>query len=97
MRLETMANQMGKRLLLALLYCSCTALARQADSDNRFATLTKTARKLDGFLPLYWDEHAGKMLIEVEHLNQEMLYVTALSAGVGSNDLGLNRGRVGRA
>ncbi|MBV8072694.1 MAG: zinc-dependent metalloprotease, partial [Acidobacteriaceae bacterium] len=43
---------------------------------------------------LYWDEHAGKMYMEIERFNEEFLYITALSAGVGSNDLGLDRGRM---
>jgi hypothetical protein len=50
--------------------------------------------KLDGFVPLYWDEHAGKMWMEISRFDQEFLYLVALSAGVGSNDLGLDRGRI---
>ncbi len=50
--------------------------------------------KFDGFFPLYWDEHTGKMWLEIDRFNQEFLYVTALSAGVGSNDLGLDRGKM---
>ena len=49
-------------------------------------------QKIDGLFPLYWDEHAGKMWLEIPHTGQEFLYVAALSAGVGSNDIGLDRG-----
>ncbi len=59
-----------------------------------FATRIAKLRKLDGFLPLYWDERAGKMYLEIDRLNEEFLYITALSAGLGSNDLGLDRGRM---
>jgi hypothetical protein len=58
------------------------------------ATRTARLRKSDGFLPLYWEEHAGKMNLEIDHLNEEFLYLAALSAGVGSNNLGLDRGRM---
>ena len=34
------------------------------------------------------------MWLEISRFNQEFLYVTALSAGVGSNDLGLDRGNM---
>ena len=34
------------------------------------------------------------MWLEIDRLNQEFLYVSALSAGVGSNELGLDRGRM---
>jgi hypothetical protein len=52
--------------------------------------------KIGGFFSLYWDEHAGKMWLEIDRFNQEFLYITALSAGVGSNDLGLDRGEMGQ-
>lgn len=68
--------------------------AQQNTSENRFAALTGPAHKLDGFQPLYWDEHSGKMWLEIDRFDQEFLYITALSAGVGSNDLGLDRGRM---
>ena len=68
---------------------------QEKPAGNRFAELTKTSRKIDGFQPLYWDERTGKMWMEIERFNREFFYVTALSAGVGSNDLGLDRGRMG--
>lgn len=51
--------------------------------------------KLDGFVPLYWDSRAGTLWIEVGRFDTDLLYVTSLSAGVGSNDLGLDRGQLG--
>lgn len=83
-----------KRLIIALLLCCYGAGAQQGLPENRFAAISKAASKLDGFLPLYWDQNTGKMWLEIGRMNQEMLYVTALSAGVGSNDLGLDRGRM---
>ena len=59
-----------------------------------FASKTAGLQKLDGFVPVYWDSHAGKMWMEISRFDQEFLYLTALSAGVGSNDLGLDRGRM---
>jgi len=57
----------------------------------------KTAEfeKLDGFYPLYWDEAAGQLWMEIPRLNEEVLYISGLSAGVGSNDIGLDRGQLG--
>lgn len=86
---------MGKRSLLLLLVCCGTLFGQQSGTEDRFSTITKSARKLDGFLPLYWDEHKGKMWLEIDRLNDEFFYVTSLSAGVGSNELGLDRGRMG--
>lgn len=56
---------------------------------------TAGLRKIDGFFPLYWDEHAGTLLMEIPRFNTEFLYATGLSAGLGSNDIGLDRGQSG--
>ncbi len=51
--------------------------------------------KLDGFVPVYWDERTGKLWLELSRFGEEILHYTSLPAGVGSNDLGLNRGDLG--
>lgn len=56
---------------------------------------TEGMEKMDGFFPLYWDEAAGQLWMEIPELNTEVLYVTGLSAGLGSNDIGLDRGQLG--
>lgn len=52
--------------------------------------------KLDGYFPLYWDAEAGKVWLEVSRFGEEFLYIVGLPAGVGSNDIGLDRGQLGR-
>lgn len=56
---------------------------------------TKGFQELDGFLPLFWDREAGTLYLEIPSLNQEVLYVSGLSAGLGSNDIGLDRAQLG--
>lgn len=51
--------------------------------------------KAEGLIDFYLDEEKGKIYLEVEDLNKEFLYVSSLTAGVGSNDLGLDRGQLG--
>ncbi len=48
-----------------------------------------------GFVDFYWDEDQGKIYFKVDRLDEEFLYNTGLSAGVGSNDIGLDRGQLG--
>jgi hypothetical protein len=57
---------------------------------------TNGLRKIDGFFPLYWDERAGTMLLEIPRFDSEFLFSTGLSAGLGSNDIGLDRGAGGQ-
>jgi hypothetical protein len=56
---------------------------------------TKDLKKFEGFLNFYWDENAGKVWLEVNKLDTEILYVISLPAGLGSNDIGLDRGLLG--
>ncbi|HUF26142.1 MAG TPA: zinc-dependent metalloprotease [Gemmatimonadaceae bacterium] len=91
------------RALATILVASATlavpveVAAQQQQQAGRAAPQTiedRTAglRKLDGFFPLYWDSAGGQLLMEIPRLNVEVLHVTGLGAGLGSNDIGLDRG-----
>ena len=49
----------------------------------------------DGFVKLYWQEQDGRLLFRVDALDEPFLYQSSLPRGVGSNDLGLDRGQLG--
>jgi hypothetical protein len=77
--------------LLVLLAACATAPAPVAPPPPAVAS----PQKIDGYIPLYWDEANGKLLMEISRFGEEMLYHTALSAGVGSNPIGLDRNQIG--
>lgn len=52
--------------------------------------------KKEGFFTFYTDEDKGKIFLEVDKLEFEFLYVNSMPAGIGSNDIGLDRGQLGR-
>jgi hypothetical protein len=56
---------------------------------------TKGLKKYEGFLDFYWDETTGKIWLDINKPDSELLYVTSLPAGLGSNDIGLDRGLLG--
>ncbi len=56
---------------------------------------TKDMKKYEGFFNFYWDEDNGKIWLEINKLDSEILYQTSLPAGLGSNDIGLDRGLTG--
>jgi len=56
---------------------------------------TSNFKKQTGFFNFYEDHKKGKILLEIDKLEQEFLYVNSLAAGVGSNDIGLDRGQLG--
>jgi hypothetical protein len=68
----------------------CASAATASDNLNLVGL-----EHLDGFVDLYWDEDGGRLLMDVETLDEPFLYQSSLSRGVGSNDLGLDRGQLG--
>jgi len=64
----------------------------------RPATLTEKTEgmtKHPGYITFYWDEKEGKIWLELDRFDEELLYVNSLTAGVGSNDVGLDRNQLG--
>ena len=51
---------------------------------------------LPGFLDLFWDGRGGRLFLKVDAIDSDLLYIESLSAGLGSNDIGLDRGQLGR-
>lgn len=56
---------------------------------------TNGLKKYEGYFNFYWDENSGKVWLEVDKLETEFLYVVSLPSGLGSNDIGLDRGLLG--
>ena len=81
-----------KRILPILL---CFAFTAVAPAQSPIAKKTEGMTRLSGFFPIYWDGKTGKMWLEINRWDKEFLYVSSLPAGVGSNDIGLDRGQLG--
>jgi hypothetical protein len=82
---------------LALLAGSVSATAQPPTQPSKAVPPSievKTAgmQKLDGFVPLYWDEAEGRVYLEIARLGVEMLYANGFASGLGSNDIGMDRG-----
>ena len=67
-----------------------------ATPTDAISSKTKNMKAYPGFLNFYWDEKQGKIWLEIDKFDQEFLYVNSLQAGVGSNDIGLDRGQLGQ-
>ncbi len=59
------------------------------------AEKTEGMTKMDGYFPIYWEESTGTLWLEISRLNTEVLYVSSLPTGLGSNPVGLDRGQLG--
>ncbi|MEM9836346.1 MAG: zinc-dependent metalloprotease, partial [Bacteroidota bacterium] len=89
---------LGWLLFLALLLCSLTdSLHAQANKKPTpsVETKVKDLQAFAGFFDFYWSEDEGKIYLEIDRWDEDFLYVNSLSAGVGSNDIGLDRNQLG--
>lgn len=48
-----------------------------------------------GFVDFFWDDSTGKIWMKIDKLDTAILYQTSLPAGIGSNDISLDRGIMG--
>ena len=77
--------------LLAMLLPAAAVVGAQ----TAFDTLTQNLTRVDGFLPYYHDAATDRILAEVRPGLGDVIYVESLASGVGSNDIGLDRGQLG--
>ena len=55
----------------------------------------KTTKAYNGFFNFYYEASQDKLYLEIDKLDFEFLYVNSLASGIGSNDIGLDRGQLG--
>ena len=80
--------------------CILTVATAQEDASpkHELPTIeekTKGMHKHQGFLPFYWDEQTGSILLEIDRWDKDLLYIHSLATGLGSNPVGLDRGQMG--
>lgn len=94
-----------KKILLALLLALPLVLPAQKKkkSDEPVQKSVSTIddkvsglKKYPGYIEFYYDESADKIWLLIDKFNAELLYIESLTAGVGSNDIGLDRNQLGR-
>jgi len=75
--------------LITLFYFVCASLGAQTFEK------AKDFQKFSGYFNFFYDDSTDKIYLQVDDLEKEFLYVYALSSGIGSNDIGLDRGQLG--
>lgn len=80
------------RLILFLL---CSLLFSTPSTAQTFDEIISASEKKEGFFTTYYHQKSDKIYLELSGFNQEFIYVESLSRGLGSNDIGLDRGQIG--
>jgi Met-zincin/Domain of unknown function (DUF5117) len=94
-------KQIPLPLALSVLFLGFFAHAQTAPPSPKetpsVASRTSGLKKQDGFIPYYWDEKKGEILLELSPaaLQREFLYLTGMGSGVGSTELFADRSSFG--
>ncbi len=97
----TLKRTMCIRMSLCFCLLLPAAVCLQAQTGLGAAVIPSIEEKtrgmvnLDGYFPLYWDDRDGLLWLEIPRFATDFLYITGLAAGLGSNDIGLDRGQAG--
>ena len=60
-----------------------------------FTELRKSADIQTGFVDVIYNSDDGKTYLKIHNIGDEFIYQTSLPSGLGSNDIGLDRGQLG--
>ncbi len=78
-----------------LIIASFISILSIAQTNGKINDRTKNMQRHDGYFTYWWDAANGRIWLQADKLETEFLYVNSLPAGIGSNDLGLDRGQIG--
>ncbi len=59
------------------------------------STFTETMVKKEGFVTFYYDAQSDRVYLQLDETGKPMLFQSSMPYGVGSNDIGLDRGQLG--
>jgi hypothetical protein len=79
---------MKKHIVFLLFLVNVNSLISQVLEDKKLINY-------EGYFNFKYDTKSDKIYLDVTRLNEEFLYVNSLATGVGSNDIGLDRGQLG--
>jgi hypothetical protein len=87
---------MGQRASMLLMITMIAACGRAPSGDpGDLSSQLGNMQQLSGYYDLYWDEGKGRLIIRIDAFDEPFLYQASMARGVGSNDLGLDRGQLG--
>jgi len=84
--------------ITAIVLCASAQTPAQPPADTvSLAARIAGLQKRNGFLPHYWDEKKGTLLVELSPavLTREFLYFTAMGSGIGSTEIFADRSSFG--
>jgi uncharacterized protein DUF4953/uncharacterized protein DUF5117 len=87
-------------LMLMMFVVSASAQKAAPETEHKapptIEQKTTGMQRMPGFFTYFWDARDGKLWLQIDKWNTPFLYYETLPNGVGSNDVGLDRGQPGK-
>ncbi len=93
--MRRLAAVLAAVLFVAVLLVLPASAQPPATALPTVAVFTAALAHDDGLFPLHHDARRGLLYLEVSRTGEDFLYQVSLPAGLGSNDIGLDRGQLG--
>lgn len=90
--LKSIFQQPACALVLVAGLTGLAPVAGRAQVADTVEAATGDLTRQEGFVPFYWDEDAGRVLLEIPVFDRDVLYYVSAATGLGSVELGLDRG-----
>lgn len=81
--------------VMVLFFCCAFSVQAQVPAENSYAEFIKDKQFHQGYFSFYLDDKTGKVFLELDSFDQAFLFQSGLPHGIGSNDIGLDRGQLG--
>jgi hypothetical protein len=91
-----MRTVFGLLLIMGCFISAQSVIAQKSKGEtSAIMEKVKDMKKYEGFFTFYYDAKEDKVFLLIDRFDEELIYVNSLSAGVGSNDIGLDRAQLG--
>jgi hypothetical protein len=82
-------------ILLCLLLIPALSFATDSFKQKSVADFTKGMAQQIGFFDFYYQIEQDKVFLKIDKFDQTFLFQSSMPQGIGSNDIGLDRGQLG--
>jgi hypothetical protein len=82
-------------ILLWLLFIPALSFASDSIKQKSVTDFTKEMTQQTGFFDFYYQIETDKIFLKIDKFDQPFLFQSSMPQGIGSNDIGLDRGQLG--
>jgi hypothetical protein len=84
-----------RMFLVCLVFISALSTADEIDNVSSIADFTAEMQHQIGFFDFYYQIETDKVFLKIDRFDQPFLFQSSMPQGIGSNNIGLDRGQLG--